>query len=279
MRLIKPKFEIIDFQTNLENKKDLNTLSHETVYLYTEFLSPLTDTKYMNMIGMYKRYLNNRDSVAICLSEDHYKNQVYITTNSKVILENSWEKDLNYTSKPTEYHEKRYTVKFTCSNNFYNLLTSKYWYTVRNFDISKDINIKDEELTFIIPYWLPNITLEGKYIWNCFCDIDTYGPSKDCFSSKEEYLKRKDTDFLENTPEGLFILSLLSFEFTYKELMKIKPVKVTYGILPNSLKIELFISGFESDWKKLFNIVKDEELKELLDPLKEEFIKNNYINE
>lgn len=47
------------------------------------------------------------------------------------------------------------------------------------------------------------------------------------------------------------------------------------AILPNSLKTELVMTGFESDWKKLFNVVKDEELKELLDPLEEEFIKNN----
>jgi thymidylate synthase (FAD) len=41
--------------------------------------------------------------------------KAYITTNARVIFENGWEDDLKYMCEPTEFHEKRITVKFTCS--------------------------------------------------------------------------------------------------------------------------------------------------------------------
>lgn len=37
----------------------------------------------------------------------------YITTNYRVIIENDITHMLAYTSEPTEFHEKRYTIKFT----------------------------------------------------------------------------------------------------------------------------------------------------------------------
>lgn len=37
---------------------------------------------------------------------------IYITTNMRVIVENLWLADLQYVCEPTDYHEKRYTMKF-----------------------------------------------------------------------------------------------------------------------------------------------------------------------
>lgn len=37
----------------------------------------------------------------------------YITTNLRVLVENDWLDDLQYLCEPTEYHEKRVTVRFT----------------------------------------------------------------------------------------------------------------------------------------------------------------------
>lgn len=41
--------------------------------------------------------------------------KAYITTNARVIFENGWEDDLKYMCEPTEFHEKRVTVKFITS--------------------------------------------------------------------------------------------------------------------------------------------------------------------
>ena len=40
----------------------------------------------------------------------------YVTLNYRHIVENGWLDDLKYLCEPTEYHEKRVTVKFTTSN-------------------------------------------------------------------------------------------------------------------------------------------------------------------
>ena len=37
----------------------------------------------------------------------------YVTLNYRHIVENGWLDDLKYLCEPTEYHEKRITVKFT----------------------------------------------------------------------------------------------------------------------------------------------------------------------
>ena len=46
---------------------------------------------------------------------DNDKLEYYITTNARVIIENGWESDLQYMCEPTEYHAKRYTIKFITS--------------------------------------------------------------------------------------------------------------------------------------------------------------------
>lgn len=52
------------------------------------------------------------------------------------------------------------------------------------------------------------------------------------------------------------------------------------AVLPNSLKTELVMTGFESDWKHFFDLRCDSaahpQARELAVPLKEEFIKRGY---
>jgi len=79
---------------------------------------------------------------------------VYITTNARVIFENGWEDDLQYMCEPTEFHEKRITVKFITSigicreilrhrhMSFLNESTRYCNYSKGKFN---------SELTFIIP--------------------------------------------------------------------------------------------------------------------------------
>lgn len=241
MRLVKPKFEII-------NRDNTIYLKSKTVFI-NRYIHPEDGEE--EEYNPLERYCLNKHS-KVKDDGDNY----YITTSIGVLVENGWESDLKYICDPTKYHEKRLTVKFICSNNFYNLLTSKYWYIVRNFSINKnpETGAKDNELTFIIPYWL--------YY------------SEQHFTSKDDSSCSIRTDLSEN--EYLVDL-LLDAEDTYNYLVKYCKwdLQKARSILPNSLKTELGMTGFESDWKKLFNVVKDEELKELLDPLKEEFIKNN----
>ena len=38
----------------------------------------------------------------------------FVTTNLRVLVENGWMDDLKYICEPTEWHERRVTVRFTC---------------------------------------------------------------------------------------------------------------------------------------------------------------------
>lgn len=81
-------------------------LEHGTVYLKVK------DTE---MIDKY--LINKYTKVNIILESDspysaNYE-VAYITTNYRVLVENNWLDDLQYICEPTEYHEKRITVKWT----------------------------------------------------------------------------------------------------------------------------------------------------------------------
>lgn len=75
-------------------------LEHGTVYLMFTM-----DYEKMKTVNKYIRNPYSRHTT-------DYK-FYYITTNFRVLVENGWLDDLKYICKPTEYHKKRYTFKFT----------------------------------------------------------------------------------------------------------------------------------------------------------------------
>lgn len=88
---------------NLMKRGHGSPLEHGTVYLFADFYedvggSPLS--KYEN--NKYSKYTWD-------------DNGTYVTTNLRVLVENGWLDDLQYLCEPTEYHEKRITVKMNCS--------------------------------------------------------------------------------------------------------------------------------------------------------------------
>ena len=120
MKLIKPSYQILeqkpgtcykstrkegttakDFVDRMINSKHYAMLEHGTIYLKIPF-SPSTN-----------KYSNNPYSKNIIVGLEPI---CYITTNYRVLVENDWLDDLKYLCEPTEYHEKRATVRFTTSN-------------------------------------------------------------------------------------------------------------------------------------------------------------------
>ena len=59
--------------------------------------------------GVYADFVENPYSK---VNDDGYN--LHITTNYRVLVENNWLYALDYQCEPTEYHEKRITVKFIC---------------------------------------------------------------------------------------------------------------------------------------------------------------------
>lgn len=76
-------------------------LEHGTVYLTLPKNSWGNDAHHHYMFHPYAR----------CNSDDF--GRVYITTNYRVLVEDDRLDDLKYLCEPTEFHEKRVTVRFT----------------------------------------------------------------------------------------------------------------------------------------------------------------------
>lgn len=85
-------------------------LEHGTVYL--------KDVYDVSAIGSWRhsigdKYSSNKYSVVNTDRMCDFQG-IYVTTNLRVLVENNWLDDLKYICEPTEYHEKRVTVRFVC---------------------------------------------------------------------------------------------------------------------------------------------------------------------
>ena len=237
-------------------------LEHGTVYL-----------KVFNVIEnseLIDKYKSNKYSVVKegtevynCHGDILYGSCKCITTNYRVLVENGWLDDLKYICKPTEFHEKRITVHFVCdrgvSHEFVrHRVMSFAQESTRYCNYSKDKF--GNELTFIQPCWLDDERLK------------LYGPYH--------------TVIRDKSLESIFIASLNNAEKDYIDLIDLgwKPQEAR-AVLPNSLKTELVVTGFVSDWNHFFDLrargttgAPHPQAKELAEPLMKEFIARKYIN-
>ena len=148
---------------------------------------------------------------------------VYITTNLRVLVENGWLDDLKYICEPTEYHERRITVHFVCdrgvSHEFVkHRVMSFAQESTRYCNYSKDKF--GGEVTFVLPNWMPSP------IWD------------------------------ENNGAGhIFLQTMKILEDVYLELLSVGwTPQQARAVLPNSLKTELVVTGFTSDWNHFFDL-------------------------
>lgn len=247
-------------------------LEHGTVYLDV----PNSAEDY-NLVPFFASNLYSR--VVIKPLDDRVHN--YVTTNFRVIVENFAEEYipdiLQYLCEPTEFHEKRITVHFVCdrgvSHEFVrHRVMSFAQESTRYCNYSKDKF--DNELTFITPNWsqIP----EGNYP----CHINR-GSAE--FVAEGWNFKDKGID----KADKLLIMDFGIVEHDYMTLLKYfnwKPQEAR-AILPNSLKTELVVTGFVSDWNHFFDLrargttgAPHPQAKELAEPLMKEFIARKYIN-
>lgn len=298
MKLIKPAFEIIEQQAGLEGiykmielagrtcyksedkitetsaktfvdrmmkMKHLSTCEFGTVYLYIDYHNP-------SFGKIIDKYSSNEYSKCVV-----FPNEVCISSNYRVLVENNWLNDLKYLCEPTKYHEKRICVKFICDRGILAEFTRHRKFSfmaesTRYCNYSQDKF--NNELTFIIPPFADAV--EGSYI-----------SGYDVISAnlKDPYGK--------GTLGGYFYESLRKAEESYMELVthqgidpnikvRLKPEQAR-AVLPNALKTELYMCGFVEDWEHFFKLRcatnAHSQARELAIPLKEEFIKRGYITE
>lgn len=239
-------------------------LEHSTVYLKLTgvFLDPTDcDVKYGNYV--VNHYADNKYSKVVIKHDKEWKSNVYVTTNYRVVVENGWLDDLKYLCEPTEYHEKRVTVKFILSRSIAQEYTRHRVFSFAMESQRYCAYNKDKfgnEVTFIIPCWtnLP----EQEY-------GDRVNP---------KVFNRGNTNGIETN----YVDSLRQAEYNYFNLLNQgwKPQQAR-EVLPNACKTELVMTGFVSDWKHFFELRcasnAHPQAQELAKPLHEEFIKNDWL--
>ena len=255
-------------------------LEHGTVYLKVTNKGLSLDNYDKNQVE--NKYISNPYSKVIFGKYPKYNSyeekleatqEVYITTNYRVLVENGWLDDLQYICEPTEFHAKRITVHFVCdrgvSHEFVrHRVMSFAQESTRYCNYSKDKF--GNELTFIIPNWLD--IPEGNYEIPAFWDKETcklmskYAGDENTYASIQTFLSGiglSEQQYLSLIEDGW------------------KPQQAR-AVLPNALKTELVVTGFVSDWKHFFFLRTPmnahPQARELAIPLQEEFIERKYIN-
>ena len=261
-----------EFVNRMVNSGHGAMLEHGTVYLYL----PIDDSNFSELI---EKYTKNKYTVI--------NKKQFVTTNYRVLVENGWLDDLQYQCEPTEYHEKRITVKFICdrgvSHEFVrHRVFSFAQESTRYCNYSKDKF--NEEITFIKPIWLEESTIPQSD-WESRKMIDSNFDEEgvwyeECYKYVENP-RTKNSSWQWNSADW-FYHQLKSSEVTYLQLLKQGwKAQEARAILPNSLKTELIMTGFISDWEHFFELrchsTAHPQARELAIPLKEEFINRNYI--
>ena len=292
MKLIKQSFEILDQQCGLEGiykqieragrtcykSEDKITedsakefvdrmiksghgamLEHGTVYLAmpTETMIPIE-------ANGWGKYTKNPYSKGFRVCDVNGQKRVAITTNLRVLVENDWLDDLQYICEPTEYHEKRITVKFITDQGILREFTRHRVFSfavesTRYCNYSK--NRFSHEITFIQPNWISDKDVENYHM--------DFG-----------YFTDQDTNHI--TAVNRFISALKNAEYFYMELIKLgyKPQQAR-NILPLATKCDMVMTGFVSDWKHFFELrdaaSAHPQAQELAHSLHETFIQRGLI--
>ena len=220
---------------NLVQRGHLAMFEHGTVYLkIPDVWSPLLSLSFKEEFGQFSKVF------MVC-------NDLYITTNLRVIIENKLEKYLKYLCEPTKFHERRITLKFTSDIQFYKDLTrhreesyaieSTRWcnYMAKKFGMS---------ISFFHPQWLK--------------EEDKEEFENDCKFVENLYFKWKDKGW--TTEQAAYFL--------------IQGTAAT-----------VIVTGFTSGFKHIFDLRLNgttgkphETMLQLMGMAKEELIKNNLWN-
>ena len=240
MKLIESKVELIEQQSGLEGMYKQIELAGRTCYKSEdkitedsakEFVDRMIKLGHGAMLEHGTVYLemdvNYGSLVYLELEQKYTRNRysrvdfeggvMYVTTNLRVLVENDWLDDLQYACEPAEFHEKRITARFTC-----------------------DRGVSHE----IVRHRVFSFAQESTR----YCNY-----SKDKFGNEITYIQ--PCWEMQKDEEELFLLQLEQAQNTYNALISSgwKPQQAR-AILPNALKTEIVVTGFESDWKHFLKL-------------------------
>lgn len=276
---------------NLVQRGHLAMLEHGTIYLYyKECCYSNEDIAFMN------KYKSNPYSKVISLGCDdtRYPDGTFhdimggpatgdceyvITTNLRVIIENHWEDDLQYICEPTEFHERRITLKFTTNigvtregnrhrvNSIAEESTRYCNYNTDKFDNS---------IKFTLPTWIDKNSTKILACKNAETESKMY-------SNTIIYIDNEEHAW---NPIDWYLYALSTSAFAYKNLIRLgwSPQQAR-EVLPLATKSEVVYTAFVSNWKHWFDLrllgttgKPHPNMEQIARLAKEELIKNNLWN-
>lgn len=246
------------FVDMLIKSKHTSVLEHGTVYLKVG--------KY-DWDGLFSHIGDYRENPYSNVS-NNWRDDYYITTNLRVLQENGWLDDLKYLCEPTEFHEKRLSVKVITDIGVTREFNRHRTFSIveqstRYCNFSKDKF--GNELTFIIPSWLD--IPEGSAYWHdgiCF----RVGASDE----NPMGISVMPANFDDAEAISCYLHSLDSCNRAYMRLLKAwedkkEDKKFRTGfknnpltpqqarqVLPLNTKTEVVYTAFESDWRHFFDL-------------------------
>lgn len=275
MKLIKPKFEILEQRPGISGIYRMIELAGRTCYRSEDKITPDSAVAFVdrmiksdhgamlehgtvyldipqkanNCYTLISNYNNNKYSVLNHSNVNHSQEHYYVTTNLRVLVENNWIDDLQYVCEPTEYHEKRICVRYTSNIHFYKDCTRHrvFSWAIESTRLCNYIKSRFESsVSFATPIWLKD-------------------------EEQEEF------------EEDLKTIESIYFKWINKGW---QPQQAAYFLIQGT-KAEVIMTGFVSDYKHFFDLRSEiaktgkphPTVVELVEPLRQEFIKRGYINE
>ena len=220
-----------DFVDRMIKSKHGAALEAGTVYLAL----PMESIFPIEANGWGKYYKNPYSKSGIVCEVNGEEKKVAVVTNYRVLQENNWLDDLQYLCSPTEFHEKRYTMRFTCSRAIAQELTRHRTFSFL-MESQRYINYSKKRhgsaITFIIPSWIdrnrePNT--EAEIAW---------------------------LDAMESAEKIYFnmVLGFMHKGITAEPSKEVLSPQQARDVLPNATKTELIMTGFASDWRHVLDL-------------------------
>jgi thymidylate synthase (FAD) len=214
-----------DFVDRMIKSNHGAALEHGTIYLSRDV--DFSDSEYNAFEAFYEQNPYSKVS--------YDGGTCYVSTNLRVIIENHLFTDLQYLCSPTEFHEKRYTMRLICSRAIAQELTRHRVFSFlmesqRYCNYSKDKH--GNGITFIIPSWIdrnrePNT--EAETAW-----LDAMKKAESAYIDMVSGITRK----------GIVVMPADE---------KLTPQQAR-DVLPNATKTELIMTGFASDYRHLLDL-------------------------
>ena len=268
MRLLESKAEYIPQEEGLEGIYKQIELAGRTAYHSLDKITPDSAKDFVyKMIKSHHGAALEHGTIYLTMPydpsyiEDPYskflydRHNLFVITNYRVLQEHEWLEDLKYLCKPTEFHEKRYTMRFTCSRAIAQELTRHRTFSFL-MESQRYINYSKErhggEITFIKPSWL-NIPT-GIVYWHdgiCWRVQQNENNSMEWFSVKPQEGFSKEEAQVASTYFDALSHAEKKYFFLLRENCQPQQAR---DVLPNATKTELIMTGFSSDWRHLMDL-------------------------